>query len=80
MKKLPTLPPDYRERLLNTREVAAGLLMKPSTVARWARQGKLPAFRLGGRLRYRWAEIEVSIAASCRVATTNQPNNTKGQL
>lgn len=68
MKKLPTLPPDYRERLLNTREVAAGLLMKPSTVARWARLGKLPAFRLGGRLRFKWAEVEIAIAEKCRVS------------
>jgi len=68
MKKLPTLPPDYRERLLNTREVAAGVLMKPSTVARWARQGRLPAYRLGGRLRFKWAEVEIAIAENCRVS------------
>jgi len=68
MKKLPTLPPDYRERLLNTREVAAGVLMKPSTVARWARQGRLPAYRLGGRLRFKWVEVEIAIAEKCRVS------------
>jgi excisionase family DNA binding protein len=68
MKKLPNLPPDYRERLLNTREVAAGLLMQPSTVARWARQGRLPAYRLGRRLRFKWAEVEIAIAEKCRVS------------
>ena len=69
MKKLPTLPPDYRTRLLNTREVAAGLLMEPSTVARYARQGKLPSFRVGRRLRFRWAEVETALDEKFRVAT-----------
>jgi len=69
MKKLPTLPPDYRERLLNTREVAAGLLIRPRTAALWARQGRLPSYRLGRLLRFKWDEVERALASTCRVPT-----------
>jgi excisionase family DNA binding protein len=67
MKKLPTLPPDCRERLLNTHEIAARLLIQSRTAALWARQGRLPAYRLGRLLRFKWDEVERALAATCRV-------------
>lgn len=69
MKKLPVIPPDCRERLLNTREVAARLLVQPRTVADWARNGRLPAYRLGRLIRFKWDEVERALAATCRVPT-----------
>ena len=46
--------------------VAQRLGMKPRTVGEWANQGKLPAYRVGPYLRFKWAEVEVHVAATCR--------------
>jgi excisionase family DNA binding protein len=39
-------------------EVARLLRLSPKTVGQWANQGKLPGHRIGGRLRFKWADIE----------------------
>lgn len=49
-------------------EVAKRLGVKPKTVGEWANQGRLPAYRLGPYLRFKWAEVEAHLAATCRVA------------
>ena len=50
-------PPSY----LRTAEVAALLHVSPKTVARWAKEGKLPFMRtLGGHRRYPEAKIRDS--------------------
>lgn len=67
MKKLPPIPPDSRERFMNTRDVAFYLGIKPRTAALWARQGRLPAYRVGRYLRFKGEEIESALAATCRV-------------
>jgi excisionase family DNA binding protein len=72
MKKLPVIPPDSRERWLNTNDIAARLLIQPRTAALWARQGRLPAYRLGRYLRFKWDEVERSLAATCRVVGQNE--------
>jgi excisionase family DNA binding protein len=56
-----------RERWLTANDVAARLHIRPRTVALWAQQGRLPAYRLGNYLRFRWDEVENALAASCRV-------------
>jgi excisionase family DNA binding protein len=46
------------EALLRPREVAALFGVRPSTIARWAREGKLtPLLTPGGHRRYRLADI-----------------------
>lgn len=65
--KLPVVIPKPSERWLNTHDVAVRLGIKPRTVALWARQGRLPAYRVGRYLRFRWEEIENAMAAKCRV-------------
>jgi len=45
------------ERLLTARELAALLGFAAGTVVDWAEAGKLPAFKLGGRLRFRESEV-----------------------
>ena len=43
---------------LTPNEVAKGLKLHPFTVARLAREGKIPAFKVGGVWRFRKDEIE----------------------
>ena len=54
------------ERLLTARELADYLGFAPATVVDWAEQGKVPAFKVGGRLRFRLSEVEDWLEASRR--------------
>lgn len=54
------------ETYLDKAAVAKRLGVKPKTVGEWANQGKLPAYRLGPYLRFKWAEVEQHLAATCR--------------
>ena len=54
------------EGYLDKVAVAKRLGVKPKTVGEWANQGKLPAYRLGPYLRFKWAEVEAHLAATCR--------------
>jgi excisionase family DNA binding protein len=51
------------EPLLTSRELADLLGFSPSTIVDWFEAGKLPGFRIGGRLRFRWSEIETWLEA-----------------
>ncbi len=53
---------------LDQREVARRLGLKPRTVGNWAREQKLPAYRFGRLLRFKWDEVESALAANFRVA------------
>jgi excisionase family DNA binding protein len=50
------------EPLLTAREVADVLGIRPGTVLDWFEAGRIPGFRLGGRVgspvRFRWSELE----------------------
>lgn len=45
------------EQLLTARELAGILGFSADTIVDWAEAGKLPAFKLGGRLRFRESEV-----------------------
>jgi excisionase family DNA binding protein len=45
------------ERLLNARELGEILGFQAGTIVDWAEAGKVPAFRIGGRLRFRESEV-----------------------
>jgi excisionase family DNA binding protein len=45
------------ERLLTAAELGHLLGFAPGTVVDWAEAGKIPAFKLGGRLRFRESEV-----------------------
>ena len=45
------------ERLLTAREVAELLGFSAGTIVAWAEAGRLPAFKIGGRLRFRVSEM-----------------------
>jgi excisionase family DNA binding protein len=46
------------ERLLNARELGEILGFQAGTIVDCAEAGKVPAFRIGGRLRFRISEVE----------------------
>jgi excisionase family DNA binding protein len=46
------------ERLLTARELGEHLGFSAATVVDWAEAGKIPCFKIGGRLRFRPSEIE----------------------
>ncbi len=45
------------ERLLTASEVAELLGFAAGTVVDWAERGEVPAFKIGGRLRFRESEV-----------------------
>jgi excisionase family DNA binding protein len=45
------------ERLLTAAELAEMLGFSAATVVDWAEAGKLPGFKVGTRLRFRWSEV-----------------------
>jgi len=46
------------EPLLTARQLADLLGFSPATIVDWAEAGKVPAFKVGGRLRFRQDEVE----------------------
>lgn len=66
------------ERWLTIQDVAALLQFRPRTVALWVRQGRLPAYRLGRKLRFKAGEIERALAATCRVQVAGPLANKGG--
>jgi excisionase family DNA binding protein len=51
------------EPLLTARQVAELLGFAPGTIVDWYEAGKLPGFKLGGRLRFRPSEVEAWLEA-----------------
>ena len=47
------------EQLLTANELGQILGYAAGTIVNWAEQGKIPCFKVGGRLRFRLSEIEV---------------------
>lgn len=62
-------------RLLTSAEVAQRFDVSTRTVARWVREGRLPAVRPGGRfLRFREADVEELMSASNQPGQHDQPD------
>jgi excisionase family DNA binding protein len=45
------------ERLVTARELGAQLGFSAGTIVDWAEAGKIPSFKIGGRLRFRPSEV-----------------------
>lgn len=54
------------DKLLTTNEVAERLNCTPLSVRRWAKQGRIPAFKFGRDYQFKPEDIDVFID-SCRV-------------
>jgi excisionase family DNA binding protein len=63
---------EFGEGLLTARDIAPRLLIQPRTVAKWARQGRIPAYQIGRKLGFKWVEVEQSLQ---RVEAPNAISN-----
>ena len=64
------------DRLLDVREAAVMLGVKPATLYQWAYQRRIPVVKLfgpRGALRFRRSDIDVLIARSVRPALREHP-------
>ncbi|MBI3393782.1 MAG: helix-turn-helix domain-containing protein [Nitrospirae bacterium] len=73
---------DTASPYMTVQDVAAYLRVKPKTIYAWAGEGRIPAVKLNGLLRFRRAEID-SWAESCerssgRLATLPQGGRSRG--
>jgi excisionase family DNA binding protein len=57
------------ERLLTAAELADVLGFSSATIVDWAEAGKVPAFKVGGRLRFKESEIEAWLESQRRPVT-----------
>jgi excisionase family DNA binding protein len=55
------------EQYLDPKGVGKRLKLSPRTVADMANEGRLPAYRVGIYLRFKWAKVEEFMEAECRV-------------
>ena len=66
------------DRLLDVREAAAMLGLKPATLYQWAYERRIPVVKLFGRaLRFRLSTIQQLIAESDRPALRSLPDQEK---
>ena len=66
---------DLSERLLDVKEAAAALSVKPATLYQWAYQRRIPVVKLfgpPGALRFRYGDIRALIARSVRPALSGR--------
>jgi excisionase family DNA binding protein len=62
------------ERFLTKKDVAKRLGIRPRTVSVWVQQGRLPVYRVGRYLRFKWNEVEEHLAATCRTPGEGRPS------
>jgi excisionase family DNA binding protein len=68
------------ERLLTARELGELLGFAPATIVDWAEAGKVPAFKVGGRLRFRASEVEAWLEAQRLGATQTLRRHATGPV
>ena len=66
------------EQLLDPKAVGKRLIMSPRTVSEMANDGRLPAYRIGIYLRFKWAEIEKYLEVNCQCMAVAAAQATKG--
>lgn len=55
------------EMYLDPEAVGKRLKLSPRTVADMANEGRLPAYRIGIALRFKWKDVDDYITANCKV-------------
>ena len=52
---------------LDKKTVGRLLMLSPRTVSEMANEGRLPAYRIGIYLRFKWVDVDQFITANCKV-------------
>ena len=55
------------EPYIKKREVARRLERTPRTVENMMRDGKIPFYRIGNRVLFRWSEVQNHLTETCRI-------------
>jgi excisionase family DNA binding protein len=63
------------EQLLDPKGVGKRLKLSPRTVSEMANDGRLPAYRIGIYLRFKWVEVEQHLAATCKLRAALATNS-----
>jgi excisionase family DNA binding protein len=53
-------------------EVGRRMGVRPRTVDRWMKQGRLPYYKFGRAVRFKWSEVEAHLARTFLVARKGQ--------
>ena len=61
--------PDLRDRYLSKDEVASILAVTTRTIETYMRDGRLPYFKISRSVRFKLADVEAHLDATCRVST-----------
>ena len=64
----PAAPSQSAEPYIDKLEVGRRMTVRPRTVDRWMKQGRLPYYKLGRAVRFKWSEVEVHLVQMFRVA------------
>jgi excisionase family DNA binding protein len=56
------------EVFITKREVARRLNKDVRTVDKWMQRGILPYYKIGRSVNFKWSEVEVALARTCRVS------------
>ncbi len=71
-KSVPVTPSSTFEPLLNLQEAASVLGMHWKTLEGKARSGKVPAFKVGKRWRFRLSSLNIWLETGLKLNTTNR--------
>ena len=55
------------EGFINKVEVARRLRKQVRTVDNWMKRGILPYYKIGRSVAFKWSEIEIALARTCRI-------------
>ena len=64
----PDVNSQSAELYIDKLEVGRRMTVRPRTVDRWMKQGRLPYYKLGRAVRFKWSEVEVHLVQMFRVA------------
>lgn len=63
IQSLPTSPPKDEVIYLSRRQTADKLKVTPVTLSNWVNDGKIAAYKVGGRVLFRLDEVEAAASA-----------------
>lgn len=55
------------EEYIEKAEVGRRLSLRPRTINEWMKRGRLPYYKVGRTVRFKWSEIERHLGQTCRV-------------